>query len=164
MKPKTNVVSLGGERWEVRRLTPAVGSYIWQRLMAANVKAQSVNQDAIQATVDEAEEKRLKTLMDSVTPEQRLRGVCGIAFMYMTFEDIEFVQTAAMRVTSLIQNAGGVETPVPVMADDGRGLLPLLAEDPALVSQLVVEALAFSLVSFLQPTVASSRTATAATT
>ena len=156
MKDKTKTVELAGERWELRRMTPAVGSYIWQRLMAANVKAQSVNATTQPVVADAAENERLEKALAEITPEQKLRTVCAIACMYMTYEDLQFMQTAAMRVTSVMQSTGGTPLPMPVMQDDGRGLLAMLEESPALVTQLMTEVLVFNLASFLQPTAGNS--------
>ena len=144
MKEKTTEVTVNGQRWLIRRMTPTTGSYIWQRLMASMFKAQ-MEAGVAEDTVPEPS----KPDEPKLTPEQRLRGMCGIAFMHLSFADTEFMQTAAMKVISRVENLAGMDTPMPVMDSDGRYAIEDVASDPFLVTRLTVEALVFSLAPFL---------------
>ena len=146
MKEKTTEVTVQGQRYQVRRMTPTTGSYIWQRLMASMFKAQM----EAGAVAEEAPDvKATEAAAEKPTPEQRLRGICGIAFMHLSFADTEFMQTAAMKVISRVENLAGTDTPMPVMDDSGRYSIEDVASDPFLVTRLTVEALVFSLAPFL---------------
>ena len=146
MKEKTTEVTVQGQQWLLRRMTPTTGSYIWQRLMAAMFKAQL---DLGQQATEAAEAEEVKDTEPKPTPEQRLRGMCGIAFMHLSFTDTEFMQTAAMKTISRVETMAGVTAPMPVMDSDGRYAIEDVASDPFLVTRLTVEALVFSLAPFL---------------
>ena len=147
MKEKTTEVTVQGQRYQVRRMTPTTGSYIWQRLMASMFKAQM---EAGAAATEAAEvDSKATEAAEKATPEQRLRGMCGIAFMHLSFTDTEFMQTAAMKVISRVETLAGVATPMPIMDDTGRYAIEDVASDPFLVTRLTVEALVFSLAPFL---------------
>ena len=147
MKEKTTEVTVGGQRWLIRRMTPTTGSYIWQRLMAAMFKAQ-MEASAAATETTEVDSKAVEAA-EKATPEQRLRGMCGIAFMNLSFADTEFMQTAAMKVVSRVEELAGADTPMPVMDDSGRYAIEDVATDPFLVTRLTVEALVFNLAPFL---------------
>ena len=51
LQPKTTNVTVNEQEYQLSKMTPAVGSYIWQLLMAACFKAQqviSVQTEAVQ--------------------------------------------------------------------------------------------------------------------
>ena len=77
---RTTVVIVNDQNYQVRRMTAAVGSYIWQLLMAACFKARQSMPD------DVAEESSVKT-EEEKSAEEKLRGLCGIAFMHLDFKD-----------------------------------------------------------------------------
>ena len=145
MKEKTTEVTVNGQRWLINRMTPTTGSYIWQRLMAAMFKAQM----EAGVVAEEVPDVKAVEAAEQVAPEQRLRGMCGIAFMNFSFADTEFTQTAAMKVIRRVENLAGTDTPMPVMDSDGRYTIDDVASDPFLVTRLTVEALVFSLAPFL---------------
>ena len=160
MKEKTTEVTVQGQQWLLRRMTPTTGSYIWQRLMAAMFEAQlkmgqaaTDAENAADAAKDpetaKAEKEAAEEAAKKIPPEQRLRGMCGIAFMHLSFSDTEFMQTAAMKVISRVETLAGVTAPMPVMDDSGRYAIEDVANDPFLVTRLTVEALVFSLAPFL---------------
>ena len=81
--------------------------------------------------------------------EEKLRGLCGIAFMHLDFKDYEFIQTNSLKVISRMEDAGGISAPIPIMTDSGQWAAPEIADDLMLVTRLMVEALVFNLQSFL---------------
>jgi hypothetical protein len=140
MHDKTKIVLLDEVNYQVRRMTPAVGSHIWQLLMKAVYKAQEGQKEEPTApSVDNAEAKKPSN-------EERLRGMCGVAFMFLSFDDFQFIQRNCMLKLSRSEGAAGY---LPVMADDGRWAASELEESPFLVTRLMVEVLVFNLESFL---------------
>lgn len=139
---RTTVVSINEQDYQVRRMTAAVGSYIWQLLMAACFKASQSMPSAA------AEEPSTKPAEEKPA-EEKLRGLCAIAFMHLDFKDYEFIQTNALKVISSMEDAGGTSVPIPVMTDSGQWANTEIADDLMLVTRLMVEALVFNLSSFL---------------
>jgi hypothetical protein len=140
MHEATKTVEVDGINYQIRRMTPAVGSYIWQRLMAAVYKAREGRAEQLTAeSIAEPETKKPSS-------EDRLRGMCGVTFMFLSFDDFQFVQRNAMRVLSREETTAGF---LPVQADDGRWAAKELEENPFLVTKLTVEVLVWNLASFL---------------
>jgi len=81
--------------------------------------------------------------------EEKLRGLCGIAFMHLDFKDYEFIQTNSLKVISRVESVGAASTPLPIMTDSGQWAVPEIADDLMLVTRLMVEAIVFNLSSFL---------------
>jgi hypothetical protein len=148
---KTKIVEVADQRWQIGRLTPLDGSYIWQRLMAASFRAQMEMVGAQQPEGDQA--IAAEAAMAKATPEDRLRTLCGVAFMHMTYDDLALAQRKAMAVVARMEQlAGQPEQPMPVQASDGRWAVAELETDPFLVTRLTVEVLAYNLASFLAKT------------
>lgn len=145
MHHKTRDFPVGTETYQFRKLLPAVGTFIWQRLMAASYKAQ--------ATFGRGDRGEVEPPKDAPqpTPEDRLRVICGIAFMQLDFKDFEFIQNACMKATTRLVITGTERVPMPVMTDDAKwtadGAEP--EGNPLLLTQLMVECLVHSLLPFL---------------
>jgi hypothetical protein len=138
---RTSTVTVSDQEYQVRKMTAAVGSYIWQLLMAACFKAQ-------QSMPDTKEQPSTKPEEES-SAEEKLRGLCGIAFMHLDFKDYEFIQTNSLKVISRVESVGAASTPLPIMTDSGQWAVPEIADDLMLVTRLMVEAIVFNLSSFL---------------
>ena len=136
---RTQQVDVEGRQYQVRRLLPEIGSFIWQRLMAAMVRASA--QSGFKEDKPEEHKKHKK----EQNKDQEIRGLCGVAFMYLEFEEFAFIQSQCMRVLSRFEN----ELPMPVMSDRGQWAAEDIADNPFLVTKLVTEVLAFNLVGFL---------------
>ena len=139
MHDETKSVTIDEANYQLRRMTPAVGSYIWQLLMKAVYKSQEGQKEDVTQPAP---------LPDAMKPsnEERLRGMCGVAFMFLGFDDFQFVQRNCMLKLSREEATAGY---LPVMADDGRWANKELEQNPFLVTRLMVEVLAFNLSSFL---------------
>lgn len=144
MQARTTTTEVNGVSYQLRRMTPAVGSYIWQRLMAAAFKAA---QQAGEAAMQTAESEDPNTPQPS--PADRLRSLCAVAYMQLEFKDHEFMQTACMKVISRVETIGDVESAIPIMQQDGTWAAPDIADNPFLVTKLMTEAIVFNLASFL---------------
>lgn len=135
---RTKDVTIDGTSYEIRRTTPAVGGFIWQQLMRACYKSAA---DAVQVAHTEPEQPE----QPKAPPEERLRAICGVAFMHLSIDDFTFVQNSCMKLLSRREGAALI----PVMSSDERWGAPDLAENPFLVTRLTVEVLVHNLQSFL---------------
>ena len=149
MNEDVKVVTVADRRWQLARMTPVDGSYIWQRLLAASFRAQVANTDA-PAMAPEAEKAAGEAIKQS-TPEERLRSIYGVASMYLTYEDTGFIQRKCMALVSRMEKMPGdtEERPMALVLADGRWTAPEVAKDPFLVTQLTLEVLAWNLAGFL---------------
>jgi len=77
----------------------------------------------------------------------RLRAMCGVAFMYLDFDDFEFVQKNCMRTVSREEPGMGY---IPVVADSGQWAAKDLETNPFTITRLMVEVLVVNLASFLE--------------
>jgi hypothetical protein len=152
LQPKTTNVTVNEQEYQLSKMTPAVGSYIWQLLMAACFKAQQVISVQTEAVQEAA-------IPDKTTPTERLRGLCGISFMQLDFDKYEFIQTNCMKVVARVEVlAGNAPVPMPLMTYDGRWAVPEVADNLMLVTRLMTEALVFNLSSFLAESGAGTQT------
>ncbi len=145
MKQPTKQFPLEDAQYEARRMTPAVAAYLWHRLQAGVLKVQSNFSSGAAEEPPTAEDEEVKRRLKDATPEERLRTVCGMAFLAWTAEDFDTAQKACMKVLSRYENG----VPMPVMSDAGQWVAKDLCEDPFLVTKLMVEVLVFNLVGFL---------------
>lgn len=140
MTEKTKLVTVRDRQYQLRKMLPDVGSFIYLRMIGA-VYNNKVAQDSGEAQPAEPEVKP--------KPEETARLVCGVAFMRgLSFEDLQFTQRHAMMVVSLMEDMAGTLTPMPVMTDSGKWANPELKDDAALVQELTMEALVFNLAGF----------------
>jgi hypothetical protein len=137
MHEATKIVSVDGVNYQLRRMTPVVGGYIWQRLLAAVYKAQEGRKQE-EAVEDDTKPKP--------TNEEKLRTLCGVAFLFLAFDDYEFVQKNCMRLVEREEAGAGF---LAVQLADGRMAVPELEANPLSVTKLMVEVLVFNLSSFL---------------
>lgn len=148
-RSKTITVEVGDARYQVRRLAPDVGSYIWQRLQFGAYKGAM----AVLRTGQEpggGQPEKSAADVQPLTIQDRLRALCGGAFMCMDYADFQFVQLACMKAITRLELNAGQEMPVPLVMEDGRWVLQDVADDPALVTRLMVEAVVFNMVPFLE--------------
>jgi hypothetical protein len=137
---KMKEVEVGGQSYQLRKLLPTTGGFIWQKLMAGVYKVQAT---AGASATDDVPAPQPS--LDKVTPEERLRALCGVAFMGLSFDDFTFIQIECMKMVSRVEGAA----PMPVMADNGRWAIVEVQDDPFLVTRLTVEVLVFNLCPFL---------------
>jgi hypothetical protein len=138
MHAETKIVPIDGVNYQLRRMTPTVGGYLWQRLMAALYKAK-------ESSAPQPEEKEDETKPKPST-EERLRGMCGVCFVFMSFDDYEFVQKRCMLMVEREEPGAGF---LAVQLSDGRWVSKEVEANPLLVTKLMVEVLVFNLHSFL---------------
>lgn len=142
MQGSVKTVTLDEKRYDIRKMTPYKAGYIWQLLMRAAFKA---SQDAAKSSgVEEPPEQQQAPV------EERLRGFCAMAFMYMDFDSFQFMQNECMQVISRWESlAGQPEVPIPIMVEPGKWAAKEVAEDPLLVTRLTIEAIGHNCAGFL---------------
>jgi hypothetical protein len=134
------IVPIDGHSYRLGRLTAAVGGYIWQRLLAAIYKARETAKPEQEPTKeDEAKPKP--------PVEDRMRTICGMTFMFLSFEDYQFVQRHCMAVVARKEPdpAGYLD----IQLTDGRWAVPEIESNPFLVTKLMTEVLVWNLAPFL---------------
>lgn len=146
---RSKVVELSGHRFQVRRLDPDAGGFIFWRMMGINMRA------AMDAAPPKPSDTPSSEPPTKVTGEMRVRALTFSVFSGgITFEDFKFVQNACMRKVALIDpqisEKAGTDQPMPVMNDAGvwtpQG--QLLVDDPGLVMQLTTECLVLAFADF----------------
>jgi hypothetical protein len=145
---KTKIVEVGGQKYQVRMLTPAAGSFIYFKMLGCAFENSNVGE----ATAAEAQ--RAKESAAKLSAEEKARALVISTFMRgLSYEYIEFAQKQALTVTSRVIETGGAEAIIPIMHDNGRWVPAApgevdLQEDPSAVQQITVEALVLSLACF----------------
>lgn len=145
MNTRSKVVELGGARFEVRRLPPEVGSFIFMRMMGASMRMESPVENGEKQAEDPGKPKI------EVTGEMRVRALTFAVFSgNISFDDFKFIQDACMRVVSKMEVNAGQEFPMPIMADNGRWTQngQEVYESVGLVTQLTAEVLVFCFSDF----------------
>jgi hypothetical protein len=154
---KTTTVEVEGRRYDLRKMRAATGGYIWQRLQAACLRA---GQEQDQTKLEQAAESQ--ALADALArpSEERMRGVCALAFMYLPYEDYDFIVNAVAKSVSR-HDANGL--PMPLMSDDGRWSAGTddLQDNPCLVTLVMMESLVYNLHPYLAARTGAPTTATA---
>jgi len=135
---KTKIAEVQGVKYQIRKMLPDVGSYIYMRMMGALLEFK--RSGGADEQPSEAE--------SSMDEEQKARLLCGLAAMKLSFEDTQFVQRQALMTVSKAVLGANSESFIPVMQDTGRWTDPDMANDIALVQSLVQESLVFSLSGF----------------
>jgi hypothetical protein len=138
---KMKEVTINGQRYQLRKLLPDAGSYIYMKMMGALLSAAA-----------ESNTPPKDPDLDETKPSEddKARMLCSLAFMRgMTYEDMKFAQRQCMQTTSRVEpSPSGSDIVIPIMNDSGRWAIPEVAEDIALVNAITTESLVFSLSSF----------------
>lgn len=149
---RTETRTVLGTDYQFKKMTPLDAGYLWQKLMAASYRAaqQAAARDEAASTDD------IGTAEPPV--EDRLRAICGVAFMNMTYDEYAFVQGRCIRSVSRMEQKPGVDgtVPMPVMADSGLWAIQEVADDPLLVTRLMVEAVVVNCAGFLAGSASAS--------
>jgi hypothetical protein len=156
MQARLKVVELGGKRYQLRRLPPDVGSFVFMRMMGLSIRAS-------QAEAEKAPTKQYASKLDTkpteqklpekVTGEMRVRALAFSVFSGgVSFEDFQFIQTACIKAVGRIDTAQGVDFPIPIMQDSGQWADLDIADNVGLVMQLTTEVLIHSFSSFFDET------------
>jgi hypothetical protein len=146
---KTKLIEVNGGSYQLRKMDPGAGSFIYLRMLGAWLAAA---QDQTQRQQYEADAEAPKP-----TDEEKARLlISGSIMRGLSFEDTQFAQKAAWRCVSQRTMIKDQEAYIPIMSDDGRWADQVLAEDAATLHKLAVESLVFSLQPFFADSGSSS--------
>lgn len=139
MTPKTKVVEIEGQRYQIRKLPPDVGSYLLMRMIGAGIKGDQDEPITPAPTNGRSQELRVPD------GEEMARAVIFAAFLRgIDFETHKFVQQAALAACARLE--GDQDLPMP-LATNGR-LIETVAENMPLVIRLEVEVLSWNFSDF----------------
>ena len=144
MQSRSKVVELNGKKFELRRLPPEEGSFIFMRILGVSMKMRS------DIPTPKTEEAAGSADLPKATGEMQVKALAFAVFSGgMGFSDFKFIQNACMRVVSLHNEAG---LPMPVMTDDGTWTADGkdLADDVGMVMKLTSEVLVFCFADFFE--------------
>lgn len=163
MQARTKVVPLGGKRYQLRRLPPDVGSFIFMRMMGINMRI--AQEEADRAVLKQphygsqmdTQPQKVEKPVAKPTGEAQVRA---LSFIVMSggipFEDFQFIQRACIKAVSRVDTTQGQEFPIPVMADSGQWADLDLADNISLVMSLTTEVLVHSFADFFDGTTGGS--------
>jgi hypothetical protein len=147
MKPKTKTVEIGDAKYQIRKLSPDIGSFILMQSIRAAMKSGNMAgapSGGTQAVEEVPEAER--------NPEDIVRAVANAAFLGgFDFETHRFVQTSCLAACSRLEIAeapGGVEIPMPIVNSFGAWAILEIRDDVALVMRLAVECMVFNFSDF----------------
>jgi len=119
-------VEISGKRWRIGRFDAQIGSYVALTLLSS----------------------ALPMGMDGALKE--MGGFSSLSSGRPLMDKATFldVQKECLKVVSEVKNLEGVETPLPVMWEDGRWAIPELAKDTPAVVMLTIHAILFNVEDF----------------
>ena len=134
---KNKIVTIREHNYQLRLLSANVSSFIYFRMMGALLE---FKQKEPEADLPDAAPK--------MTDEEKARMLCGMAVMKLSFDDLKFVNQQAIQAVSK-EVTGQQGTFLPLMSDGGRWAdNGEVSDDAALVTELVMSALVFSLAGY----------------
>lgn len=115
MNSRSKVVEFSGSKYEVRRLLPDVGSFIFMKMMGLSLRARSADKE-------QAEERPKDASAEPPTPISGETQVRALAFSVfaggIAFDDFKFIQNACIQSVSKQRVDTGFY--MPVMTGDGK--------------------------------------------
>jgi hypothetical protein len=151
MQTRSKVVELSGNRFQIRRLPPEVGSFIFLRMLGVRMRSME--------NVQAPQQKQEETVAAEAKKEEKITGemqVRALSFSVLTggigFEDFKFIQTSCMKAAALIQERAEVDFPMPIVTDAGLWTAEgeVVASNVGLVMQLTTEVLIFCFADFFE--------------
>jgi hypothetical protein len=139
MNEKTKIVEIAETRYQLRRFTPDVGSFILMQIIGASLKGQENVEARPEAAPPASEQPKGEDLVRAVTFSAFLHG--------LDFEAHRFIQGRCLALCSRMEGEAGQEAPMPIV--NGTGVaLPELRDNMQLVMQLEMEVLVFNFSDF----------------
>lgn len=139
---KTKIVVVEGQEYQLGKMRAEEGAYIhWRMLGVLLAKASSQQQP-------EAGQQSEPSTVEA-EPIDKAKMLCTSAFMMgLSFEDTQFAQRCALSVVGRVETVNGTQHVIPIRTAGGQFVPAEIGENPALLSQLTIEALAFNLEPF----------------
>jgi hypothetical protein len=148
MRERTKTVTIDDTEYQIRRFSPAVGSFILGRVLSAGARAM---RDATERNGNhEAQPVQEGKEFDPKDAEPAARAMAVAAVLQGTFsiEDHSLIQTECMKVCSRMEENDKGSFPMPLVNDKGQWAIPELREDVNTAIQLEVEVLTFNFTDF----------------
>jgi hypothetical protein len=148
---RSKAVELKGLSFELRRLLPEVGSFIFMRMMGMNMR---MAQENAERAAPKSEQQSTEDAMpaEPISGELRVRALAFSVFAGgIAFDDFKFIQSACLKSVSRKNDAGLY---MPIMSDGGvwTGDGKEVRDDVGLVMQLTTEVLIFCFADFFEET------------
>lgn len=152
MQTRSKVVEASGHKFQIRRLPPDAGSFIFMRMLGTSMRmASSVDEKEKKPSAQKESSKESKVALTETSGEMRVRALSFSVFSGgISFEDFKFIQDNCMKVASIVETRSGVEFPLPIMSDEGTWMPEgeLVADDVGLVMKLTTEVLILCFADF----------------
>lgn len=150
MQARTKTVEVDGIEYELRRLPPEVGSFIFMRMLGAHMKVASEAKPSA-APPSAAPSETPAPPPEKVSGEMQVRALSFVVLSGgVGFEDFAFIQKACMKVVSRLEDRAGQKFAMPVMTDAGEWTKngEDLAYSPGSVVKMTTESLVFCFSDF----------------
>jgi hypothetical protein len=149
-QPRTKQVDLKGRKFELRRLSPEVGTFILMRMMGVQMRSEAAQEERapVKPTTTEPAAKS-----PEIDGEARVRALSFIVFSgAISFEDFKFIQSACMHCVSIVKAAEGEAFPMPIMSDAGEWTKDgqAVVDDVQLLMNLTTEVLVICFADFFE--------------
>ena len=148
-QPRVKSLELDGQKFEVRRLPPEVGSFILMRMMGVQMRDSAAKAETIPQAAAPSEAPASPA--PEISGEMRVRTLSFIVFSgAISFDDFKFIQQHCMQCVALVKDAAGETFPMPIVSDggvwtkDGKEI----AENVGLVMKLTTEVLVLCFADF----------------
>lgn len=116
MSTRSKVVELNGQKYELRKLAPDVGSFIFMRMMGLSLRsraAEKEQQEELPKSTEPAPEPA------KISGEMQVRALAFSVFAgAIGFDDFKFIQNACIKAVSKQRTDTGMF--MPVMNDAGQ--------------------------------------------
>ncbi len=160
MQGRTKIVTFKELEFELRRLLPEVGSFIFMKMMGLSMRSaqEAAERAASQPAEAQSTAEAASSAPEPAAPSSEVTGelrVRALAFSVFTggvsFDDFKFIQTACLKAVSR-KNEHGLF--MPIMSDSGvwTGDGKEVREDVGLVMQLTTEVLILCFADFFDET------------
>jgi hypothetical protein len=150
-QPRTKQVDLKGRKFELRRLSPEVGTFILMRMMGVQMRSEAAQEERAPAKPAAVAEPAVKP--PEISGEARVRALSFIVFSgAISFEDFKFIQNACMHCVSIVKVAEGEAFPMPIMSDAGEWTKDgqAVVDDVQLLMNLTTEVLVICFSDFFE--------------
>jgi hypothetical protein len=142
MNEKTKIVEIGGQRYQIRRFAPNVGSYILMQMIGAGLKGQNFSEAPPAGSASAPSSSAAEP-----NGEDTVRAIVFAAFLRgLEYDMHNFVQNKCLAICALMKEHEGTELPVPLT--NGSEWVPEIRDDMQLVMKLEVEAMVFNFSDF----------------
>lgn len=136
MRETTKELDLDGKRYQLRKMTPLVGSWISNVLISSSISASSGS-----GSGESSEEFNKLSPQDKA--EAAVNALWLVAASRLSEDNYTKIQRYCLLVCSQYIQGGGAA--VPIFREDGKFALE---QEPAVVNRLILEALQFNIVPF----------------